>query len=286
MTITESEVIIGAFDLIGNVINALGELLENPFFTGMGLVAVISTLSIIIGKKLEEQHIARETARLEKEKNLAEGKERLRVLQENKKIREDEIRKNAATLKQEIDKTYELKKQGLEAKKTSMLKENANADTSAIDKEIKQLEEEKQQKLQEIDQQMQKNIQDSNKYYDNQIKFQKEINVNLDSQVSLIANAGSAWLGYVNTIKSVATSVISTVKGMARTMNEVRAGNMSTSASVIPMIGWIISLVILGGSLLSTIIAAVTGVINLFNPVLKLGLSNKSKILTLNVPLF
>lgn len=264
MTITDSEVIIGFFDLVGNVVNSLGELLENPFFTGTGLVAIVSTLTLILGKKLQEQHIARETVKLEREKSLIEGKQRLKTLEENKKIREDEIKKNAASLKQEVEKTYEIKKQGLEAKKAGLLKENAQADTSAIDAEIQKLETEKKQKLQEIDQQTQKNIEANNQYYNEQIKFQKEINLNLEGQTSLIANAGNAWLGYANTIKNVATSVVSIFKGIAKTMNDVRSGNMATSASVIPMIGWIISLVILGGSLLSTIIAAVMGVINMF----------------------
>lgn len=266
MTISDSEVIIGVFEFIGDTLDGFGNLLENDFFTGTGLVAVVSILGTILGQKLQEQHIARETARIDHENAIKDGKLKLENLEKLRDAELDakkkELKANGEVLKTEIDKTAQEKQQLIYQKAQARLKENPSADLSDLMAESQKVAQEAAAAKSAVDQQTEQSIQNLTSSYDSQIKLQKEINFNLEQQGTLIGSAGNAWLGYANTIKSIGSSVVSTFKNMKKTMDSVRTGNMSTSASVIPMIGWIISLIIMGGSLLSTIMTIVSGVIN------------------------
>ena len=266
MTISDSEVIIGVFEFIGDTLDGFGDLLQNDFFTGTGLVAVVGILGTILGQKLQEQYIARETARIEHENAIKDGKIKLENLKKQRDAELDakkkELKANGEVLKSEIDKTAQEKQQLIYQKAQARLKENPSADLSDLMAESQQVAQEAAAAKNAVDQQTEQSIQNLTSSYDSQIKLQKEINFNLEKQGTLIGSAGNAWLGYANTIKSIGSSVISTFKNMKQTMDSVRSGNMSTSASVIPMIGWIISLIIMGGSLLSTIMTVVSGVIN------------------------
>lgn len=192
MTISDSEVIIGTFDFIGGILDSFGDLLQNDFFTGAGLVAVIGSLTTILGIKLQEQHIARETAKIEQEKAKLEGELRLKNLQETKKAKLEELKANANILKSEIDKTAQEKQQLIYTKAQARLKENPSADLSDLMAESQKVAQETQSQKAEVDAQMNKSVADMEAYYNGQIKLQEEINFYTAEQGTLLGNAGNA----------------------------------------------------------------------------------------------
>jgi hypothetical protein len=192
MTISDSEVIIGTFDFIGGILDGFGDLLQNDFFTGAGLVAVIGSLTTVLGIKLQEQHIARETAKIEQEKAKLEGELRLKNLQETKKAKLEELKANANILKSEIDKTAQEKQQLIYTKAQARLKENPSADLSDLMAESQKVAQETQSQKAEVDAQMNKSIADMEAYYNGQIKLQEEINFYTAEQGTLLGNAGNA----------------------------------------------------------------------------------------------
>ena len=192
MTISDSEVIIGTFDFIGGILDGFGDLLQNDFFTGAGLVAVIGSLTTVLGIKLQEQHIARETAKIEQEKAKLEGELRLKNLQETKKAKLEELKANANILKSEIDKTAQEKQQLIYTKAQARLKENPSADLSDLMAESQKVAQETQSQKAEVDAQMNKSVADMEAYYNGQIKLQEEINFYTAEQGTLLGNAGNA----------------------------------------------------------------------------------------------
>lgn len=192
MTISDSEVIIGTFDFIGDILDGFGDLLQNDFFTGAGLVAVIGSLTTVLGIKLQEQHIARETAKIEQEKAKLEGELRLKNLQETKKAKLEELKANANILKSEIDKTAQEKQQLIYTKAQARLKENPSADLSDLIAESQKVAQETQSQKAEVDAQMNKSVADMEAYYNGQIKLQEEINFYTAEQETLLGNAGNA----------------------------------------------------------------------------------------------
>jgi hypothetical protein len=192
MTISDSEVIIGTFDFIGGILDGFGDLLQNDFFTGAGLVAVIGSLTTVLGIKLQEQHIARETAKIEQEKAKLEGELRLKNLQETKKAKLEELKANANILKSEIDKTAQEKQQLIYTKAQARLKENPSADLSDLMAESQKVAQETQSQKAEVDAQMNKSVADMEAYYNEQIKLQEEINFYTAEQGTLLGNAGNA----------------------------------------------------------------------------------------------
>ena len=262
MTISDSEVIIGTFNFIGGILDGFGDLLQNDFFTGAGLVAVIGSLTTVLGIKLQEQHIARETAKIEQEKAKLEGELRLKNLQETKKAKLEELKANANILKSEIDKTAQEKQQLIYTKAQARLKENPSADLSDLMAESQKVAQETQSQKAEVDAQMNKSVADMEAYYNGQIKLQEEINFYTAEQGTLLGNAGNAWLGYANTISSMAKSIAGTIKNLSNASKKAAQHNRSNSASVIPVVGWVISLILEGAALASTIITIVGGIVN------------------------
>ena len=262
MTISDSEVIIGTFNFIGGILDGFGDLFQNDFFTGAGLVAVIGSLTTVLGIKLQEQHIARETAKIEQEKAKLEGELRLKNLQETKKAKLEELKANANILKSEIDKTAQEKQQLIYTKAQARLKENPSADLSDLMAESQKVAQETQSQKAEVDAQMNKSVADMEAYYNGQIKLQKEINFYTAEQGTLLGNAGNAWLGYANTVSSMAKSIAGTIKNLSNASKKAAQHNRPNSASVIPVVGWVISLILEGSALASTIITIVGGIVN------------------------
>lgn len=196
MTISDSEVIIGVFEFIGDTLDGFGNLLENDFFTGTGLVAVVSILGTILGQKLQEQHIARETARIDHENAVKDGKLKLENLEKLRDAELDakkkELKANGEVLKTEIDKTAQEKQQLIYQKAQARLKENPSADLSDLMAESQKVAQEAAAAKNAVDQQTEQSIQNLTSSYDSQIKLQKEINFNLEKQGTLIGSAGNA----------------------------------------------------------------------------------------------
>lgn len=196
MTISDSEVIIGVFEFVGDTLDGFGDLLQNDFFTGTGLVAVVSILGTILGQKLQEQHIARETARINHENAIKDGKLKLENLEKLRDAELDakkkELKANGEVLKSEIDKTAQEKQQLIYQKAQARLKENPSADLSDLMAESQQVAQEAAAAKNAVDQQTEQSIQNLTSSYDSQIKLQKEINFNLEKQGTLIGSAGNA----------------------------------------------------------------------------------------------
>ena len=196
MTISDSEVIIGVFEFVGDTLDGFGDLLQNDFFTGTGLVAVVGILGTILGQKLQEQHIARETARINHENAIKDGKLKLENLEKLRDAELDakkkELKANGEVLKSEIDKTAQEKQQLIYQKAQARLKENPSADLSDLMAESQQVAQEAAVAKNAVDQQTEQSIQNLTSSYDSQIKLQKEINFNLEKQGTLIGSAGNA----------------------------------------------------------------------------------------------
>ena len=196
MTISDSEVIISVFEFVGDTLDGFGDLLQNDFFTGTGLVAVVSILGTILGQKLQEQYIARETARIEHENAIKDGKIKLENLKKQRDAELDakkkELKANGEVLKSEIDKTAQEKQQLIYQKAQARLKENPSADLSDLMAESQQVAQEAAAAKNAVDQQTEQSIQNLTSSYDSQIKLQKEINFNLEKQGTLIGSAGNA----------------------------------------------------------------------------------------------
>jgi predicted nucleic acid-binding Zn-ribbon protein len=130
-----------------------------------------------------------------------------------------------------------------------------------IEEEIAKIEEENRA----LDEQDQRLI----KSYERQIENGKNIVASYEAQQNAIAANTTALMGYVNAFKSAFTSVVTYAKNIIQAIKNIgnaskaaKTHNEANSASVIPVIGWIIALVIEGAALISTIITTVKSVIN------------------------
>jgi TP901 family phage tail tape measure protein len=277
MTFTDSEVIIGIVDTFSEIIDYVAALLENPMFTTGVVTLVLMTVIKTIGMKLQEQHIARETAKIENQQALLASKAKeneLKATISALKIKRAEFAINKETLKQEIKKTAQLKLQSLEAKKQSILDDpNKSAaqkkqELSLIEDAIKATEEQQKADLEAVDAQdaaFENQIAQANE----QLRVQGELTKSLEAHGNTLAQTRNAWAGYLNTVKDCALGIAQYAKSIGTTISNIaKASKTATdagrpaSAAVIPVVGWIISLILEGAALIGTIMTTVQGIIS------------------------
>ena len=275
MTFTDSEVIIDIVDGVAKVLDYVAEMLENPMFSTGVVTMILMTVTKTIGMKLQEQHIAHEIAKIENDQNIKNSKAREQEIRdeiENIKMAKNEYIANKNNLKLQVDKNKLVKKELLEKKAMAIIEDKNKSEEDklkeidAIEKEIAGLDALAEKEKQAIDNGDKKfDIQIAQKQ--NQLKLQHDITTSLEDQGNTIAQTRQAWSGYLNAVKDAAggvlqygKNIINTIKKIGKTSEETKTGNMSTSASVIPMVGWIIALVIEGAALINTIITVVGGI--------------------------
>ena len=259
MTFSDSEFIIGAMNVISGVMDTIGNLLNSGEVMIPVLIAGATVMLKTIGLKLQEQHISKENAKIEARMNELRAKMNkeklkadLKTLENQKEIYKGERAQQRIT-KEEL---YDAKiKQAVEKGDVEL---------------EKQLREEKERGLKEFDEETNKTLE----FYDEsisitkeQIKLQEEVIVQYERQKNAISSGANAVMGYATAFKDAWTSISQSVKGIIDGIKSVSEAskkastpNQANSAAMIPMIGWIISLILLGGSLISTIIGIVAGI--------------------------
>ena len=190
MTFTDSEVIIGIVNFIGDALGKIGELLSNPLFTGTAIAAIAIHMAKVIGLKLQEQHIARETEKIERKRALMESQQKLEQLKLARKQLEagvSEIHNNAENLKLQLKLTKEARKR-LNLQRA----ENGEITKEEADRLNKALDDEYDNEIKRIDEQTQKHIDSQKEILDAQIKTQSEIVKMNEDQMNSIQGLRSA----------------------------------------------------------------------------------------------
>jgi TP901 family phage tail tape measure protein len=144
MTFTDSEVIIGVIDGISKFLDYIGEMLESPVFTSGVVAMILMTVTKTVGMKLQEQHIAREIAKLENDQNIKNSKAQEIAIQneiENIKTKKLEYQVEKENLKLQVDKNKLVKKELLQAKQLAIIDKEGITD-SEKEKEINNIQKE------------------------------------------------------------------------------------------------------------------------------------------------
>ena len=190
MTFTDSEAIIGIVNFLGDALGKIGELLSNPFFTGAAIAAIAIHMTKVIGLKLQEQHIARETEKIERKRALMESQQKLEQLKLARKQLDagiSEIHTNAENLKLQLKLTKEARKR-LNIKRV----ENKEITQEEADRLNKALDDEYDNEIKRIDDQTKRHVESQKAILDAQIKTQSEIVKMNEDQMNSVQGLRSA----------------------------------------------------------------------------------------------
>ena len=279
MTFSDSELIIGTINLASNFLDKLATQLENPFWMSAAVTAVVLSLEKGIGLKLQEQEIARETARIELQQMLIKSKDREQDLQEKiqslektKNISQAELKAGVKKLKLEKQQTAEKQKQA-NAKLVAdgkMTKEAQAAADAEIDKKLQEELNNQAALEKEIQEEWEVNYNKKHNLLTEQLKLQHNVTKSLEGQTNSIINQQNAWGGYLSFFKHIGASFVGVFKNMvtgykaaAEASKKAKEANMPASASWIPFVGWAIALVLEGANLLSILATTVGPVIQM-----------------------
>lgn len=276
MTFSDSEVIIGAVNFISKVLDSLATVLEEPAVMFATVSAIVLAIEKGIGLKLQEQHIAKEIARIENERMILKSKGReadlKKELEELEKIKEStklKIDGKAKELIQEKRITAEKKKQANAnlVAKGEMTKEEQDKADKEIDLQLKK---EEKKIAREAAAAWDASYQSKHDSLTQQLNLQEKVTLSLQGQTSAIVDQWNAWSGYANGLKTLfssigryAQNVKTAFKQIGTAAEKSKTPAQSASAAVIPMVGWIISLILEGASLISTIIAIASPIIQM-----------------------
>ena len=261
-SISNSDVITGLLDFVAEQIDNVSILLEDDVFTGSAMTALIIGASKMLGNKLLEQQVAKENHKQEIETGLLKAQNALeekKAALEKAKLDHAEAKRQRQSLLAEKMKTAEKEKQNI--LDSNLSDEEKKKRIKEIDDEIAKIKEENEA----LDAQDERLISS----YEKQITNGKNLVALYESQHNAIAANTTALMGYVNAFKSTFTSVVTYAKNIIQAIKNIgnaskaaKTHNEANSASVIPVIGWIIALIIEGAALISTIIATVKSVVN------------------------
>lgn len=243
MSISDSEIIIGTFDWIGDVLDDVGDFLSTTEGMTAALVIAGSLTAIILSNKYQEHKLQQISYRLQLQKNAAELKE----------------------LKTEKKKTVEKKKQNLEEAEELVLKARQKVADARTDAERIAAQQELNIALG-----LEKEAKnDYIKAKQEELLVDSQITENMAAQRSTIGIMGSLWntiltpittvLGLINLVKMSSWGIVAakkaegketdknTKKTILGTLAEkIKAGwAMASSAGAIPYIGWGIAIAIL-----------------------------------------
>lgn len=280
MTFTDSEVIIGAVDILGKLLDNLATTLESPLYSWAPIVAIVTAIGKGVGLKLQEWHLSKEQAKFEAERGVVLSRQReeeLNALIEKLKGEKEEKKAKLETLLSEKKHTAELKKQTEEQKKQvnlekvkkgEMTQAEADQANEAIDREIQKID----QQLLEEEVRLRKEAAAAEEArapirakeiqgLQSQLKLQQQLTHSWEAQTNAVLQQGSAMLGYANLAKRWASGIVFSFKNVITTVKKVKEGAMPASAAVIPVFGWIIAAVIEGTNLISTVMSIVVPIL-------------------------
>ena len=267
MTVSDSEVIIGAFDWIGTVLDNLGDFLSNDFALGSTLALVASIGLTILGNKIKEWELNKLNNQLAIEQNKSENQRNILEQQAIIKQKKQAVLDIEAKIRAKQD-LITAKKKGIELAKQLKMKAESNGNTAAAARYEKYILD-AEKTIGETE------LEVSNIKKDELATAEKELSLEetkLDAynkQTDIIKAQESAWGSMItgakgliaplimiwNFYKKIATSIntviarkkaeeLQTKKNTAANTKEAGT-SMAGSAGKIPYVGWIIAAAIL-----------------------------------------
>lgn len=254
-SITNNEVIINLVNMGASFLQVINDIFNNA----AAMVPIVLALAIygtsILKSKLEEYAISIKQNQLEKERTLEAAKQQV----QQKTLAVATAKSDAAQLKTSAQK--QRAENAILKTKIDQLK--ASPDAEKNKQQIAALEQEwiaNEQLAASYDQQADQLIKNAEAEQD----LAKSNLTYLENQQSMVTNLTTGWKGFGNTMKTVIMSVIpqlgmmiTQIKNVGKASEKAGQKNAGNSASVIPVIGWIIWAVIMGASIISTVVSAI-----------------------------
>lgn len=254
-SITNNEVIINLVNMGASFLQVINDIFNNA----AAMVPIVLALAIygtsILKSKLEEYAISIKQNQLEKERTLEAAKQQV----QQKTLAVATAKNDAAQLKASAQK--QRAENAILKTKIDQLKASPNAKKNQ--QQIAALEQEftaNEQLAASYDQQADQLIKNAEAERD---LAQSNLTY-LENQQSMVTNLTTGWKGFGNTMKTVIMSVIpqlgmmiTQIKNVGKASEKAGQKNAGNSASVIPVIGWIIWAVIMGASIISTVVSAI-----------------------------
>ena len=254
-SITNNEVIINLVNMGASLLQVVNDIFNNA----AAMVPIVLALTIygtsVLKSKLEEYAISIKQNQLEKERTLEAAKQQV----QQKTLAVATAKNDAAQLKANAQK--QRAENAILKTKIDQLK--ASPDAEKNKQQIAALEQEviaNEQLAASYDQQADQLIKNAEAEQD---LAQSNLTY-LENQQSMVTNLTTGWKGFGNTMKTVIMSVIpqlgmmiTQIKNVGKASEKAGQKNAGNSAAVIPVIGWIIWAVIMGASIISTIVSAI-----------------------------
>ena len=254
-SITNNEVIINLVNMGASLLQVVNDIFNNA----AAMVPIVLALAIygtsVLKSKLEEYAISIKQNQLEKERTLEAAKQQV----QQKTLAVATAKNDAAQLKANAQK--QRAENAILKTKIDQLK--ASPDAEKNKQQIAALEQEviaNEQLAASYDQQADQLIKNAEAEQD---LAQSNLTY-LENQQSMVTNLTTGWKGFGNTMKTVIMSVIpqlgmmiTQIKNVGKASEKAGQKNAGNSAAVIPVIGWIIWAVIMGASIISTVVSAI-----------------------------
>lgn len=254
-SITDNEIIINLVNMGASLLQAVNDIFNNA----TAMVPIVLALAIygtsILKSKLEEYAISIKQNQLEKERTLEAAKQQV----QQKTLAVATAKSDAAQLKATAKK--QRAENDLLKIKIDELK--ASPDAEKNQQEIASLEQKviaNEQLAASYDQQADQLVKNAEAEQD---LAQSNLTY-LENQQSMVTNLTTGWKGFGNTMKTVIMSVIpqlgmmiTQIKNVGKASETAGQKNAGNSAAVIPVIGWIIWAVIMGASIITTVVSAI-----------------------------
>lgn len=259
-SITNNELIISLVDTGAFLLQVVNGIFQNIGLSLPIFIALVTYSVSILKTKLEEYAISIKQRELEKQKTIEIAKQQV----EQKTLAIATAKANAENLKAAAQKQRAenaILKTKIDQLKAAPESEQNKQQIAALEKEIianEQLADSYEQQADQLikNAEAERDLAQSNLTY-------------LQNQESIVDNLTLGWKGFGNTLKTVITSaipqiqkLITSFKAMGKASKENGRNNAGWSASVIPVIGWIIWAVIMGYSIVSSVISLIGTWIN------------------------
>ena len=259
-SITNNELIIGLVDTGAFLLQVVNGIFQNIGLSLPIFIALVTYSASILKTKLEEYAISIKQKELEKAKTIEIAKQQV----QQKTLAIETAKANAENLKAAAQKQRAenaILKTKIDQLKAAPESEQNKQQIAALEKEIIANEKLADSYEQQADQLI-KNAEAERDLAQSNLTY-------LENQESIVNNLTLGWKGFGNTLKTVITSaipqiqkLITSFKAMGKASKENGRNNAGWSASVIPVIGWIIWAVIMGYSIVSSAISLIGTWIN------------------------
>ncbi len=254
-SITNNEIIINLVNMGASLLQVVNDIFNNA----AAMVPIVLALAIygtsVLKSKLEEYAISIKQNQLEKERTLEAAKQQV----QQKTLAVAQAKTDAAQLKASAQK--QRAENAILKTKIDQLK--ASPEAKENQQQIATLEQEliaNEQLAASYDQQADQLVKNAEAEQD---LAQSNLTY-LENQQLMVTNLTTGWKGFGNTIKTVLMSVIpqlgmmiTQIKNVGKASETAGKKNAGNSAAVIPVIGWIIWAVIMGASIISTVVSAI-----------------------------